>query len=146
MGDYRRLKVLRRMHAVTCELYRVIGAMPITARIGLGQQILDAALSVGATLVEGSGSNGDREFARYVRISLASANELTYLLTVARDVRFLPKPLCARLIDEMIEIRRMESGLLATLRTSKVEHRKPSANKRAPIRPTGSKLARLADS
>src|SRR4051812_4035062 len=115
MGDYRRLKVLRRAHAVTCELYRIIGAMPLSARIGLGQQILDAALSVGATLAEGSGSNGDREFARYVRISLASANELTYLLTVARDVNYLPRPLCVRLMEEMGEIRRMESGLLATL-------------------------------
>ena len=74
-----------------------------------------AAISVPANLAEGAGRTGDREFRRFVRIALGSASELEYHLLLARDLGLIPKAKHAGLSAAVSEVKRMLTGLAATL-------------------------------
>jgi four helix bundle protein len=48
-----------------------------------------AAFSAAANIAEGSAKRGEREFRRYLDISLGSLSELAYALKLARDISIL---------------------------------------------------------
>ena len=79
--------------------------------------MIRAAMSIPANLVEGVGQKGSREFARFIRISLNSSNELEYHLVVARDFGVIEPNENTTLITQTIEVRKMLHGLLR-----RVEH------------------------
>jgi four helix bundle protein len=71
---------------------------------------------VSANIVEGCGHDGAREFSRYLRIALASANELEYHLLAARDLRLLDAKAHARLEADTQRLKRMLYVLLERIR------------------------------
>ena len=83
---------------------------------GLTAQIRRAAASVGANLAEGCGRKGEREFARFLSIALGSASELEYHLILATDLGYLDAGESLRMSGEVIEVKRMISGLFAKLK------------------------------
>jgi four helix bundle protein len=48
-------------------------------------QFVRAATSIGANVIEGQGSSSDKEFLRYYRIALKSANESKYWLRLIKE-------------------------------------------------------------
>jgi four helix bundle protein len=62
---------------------------------------------VPATIVEGCGAASNREFARFLDMSIKSASETEYHLLNARDRRGISDDDWQRLSGETIEIRRM---------------------------------------
>lgn len=53
--------------------------------VALRSQIIRAALSIPANIVEGRHQESEKEFARFLRIALNSGYELEYHVMVARD-------------------------------------------------------------
>jgi len=141
VGDYKRLKVWRRAHELTCTLYRVTRAFPQRDQFVLGDQILRAAISVGANIAEGCGRNGDGELRRFLNIALGSANELRYLLELAIDVGVLEPAQGGSLIAATDAICRM----LSALSTAAYQGRRPSKEKGAATGRAPSKVL-IADS
>jgi four helix bundle protein len=92
MPDYKKLDVFKLAHSLTLRIYKATEAFPGHERFGITNQLRRAAVSIGANLAEGSGRGTDREMARFVSIALGSANELDYLLLVAKDLAFLREP------------------------------------------------------
>jgi four helix bundle protein len=111
LGDYKRLRVWRNAHTVTCALYSITRAFPRTDQFVLGNQIRRAAISIGANIAEGCGRTGDGELHRFLNIALGSANELRYLLEVAMDVGVLPRATGSPTVEAVDDIRRMLAGL-----------------------------------
>ena len=72
-------------------------------------------MSIPANIVEGRRQESEKEFARYLRISINSAFELEYHLIVARDIGVISEADAASLLRELIEVRRMLHGLLKRL-------------------------------
>src|SRR3954462_634112 len=89
MAIYQRLKAWERCHELCLEVYRSTNSWPITERFGLVSQARRAAHSAAANIAEGSAKRGSREFRRYMDISLGSLSELSYTLTLARDLKIL---------------------------------------------------------
>ncbi|MBA2304302.1 MAG: four helix bundle protein [Acidobacteria bacterium] len=115
MQDFRKLVVWRKAHAPTLEVFALSAAFAKPPYFGRLNQILRAAVSVPAILAEGAGRNGDREFRRFVRIALGSASELEYHLLLARDLGLIPGATHDRVSSAAGEVKRMLSGLAATL-------------------------------
>jgi four helix bundle protein len=90
VGAYRKLQVWQRAHRLTVEVDQVTRTFPREEQYGLTSQLRRAASSVPANIAEGCGRNGDAELARFLGISLGSANELDYHLLLARDLDYLP--------------------------------------------------------
>jgi four helix bundle protein len=78
-------------------------------------QIIRAAMSIPANIVEGRRQESEREFAKFLRIALNSGCELEYHLIMARDIGVISEREAATLLAELIEVRRMIHGLIRKL-------------------------------
>jgi four helix bundle protein len=115
MGDFRKLHVWQKAHAMALGAENVAGRIRGTRHSFLRNQIVRAAMSVPANIVEGSRQQSPREFSRFVRIALNSATEVEYHLLAARDLRIIPNADSVALTDQVIEVRKMLYGLLRYL-------------------------------
>ena len=77
--------------------------------------MLRAAMSIPTNLVEGVGQQSGREFAKFIRISLNSSNELEYHLQLARDFAVVEHAEFKSLIAQTIRVRKMLHGLLRSI-------------------------------
>src|SRR5437764_11037972 len=87
MSNYRSLDVWKTGHQLTLQIYRETTNFPSHERFGLTAQLRRAAVSIGANIAEGS-SRGDKEYARFLTMSIGSASEVEYLLLVATDLEY----------------------------------------------------------
>jgi four helix bundle protein len=122
MSDYKRLKVWQKAHTLALEAHRATQGIRGSQFASMRSQITRAAFSIPANIVEGSGVQSRREYARFVRIALNSANELEYHLITARDLTVLPVSKALTLITNLIEVRKMLHGLLNYLTTDTRAH------------------------
>lgn len=70
-----------------------------------------AAESVPTNIVEGAFCSTQKEFARFLDISIKSTGELEYQLQLARDYGALQDRTWESLTDDAVEVRRMLVGL-----------------------------------
>jgi four helix bundle protein len=115
MGDYRKLEEWQAAHALTLEVYQVTGRFPRSEGFGVTSQLRRAASSIGVNIAEGCGRNSDRELARFLRVALGSANEVDYLLHLARDLGFLREERSQALTTEVSSIKKRLARLAAKL-------------------------------
>ena len=115
MGDYKELKVWQKAQAVALECHRATQKMRGADNASMRSQIVRAAFSIPANIVEGNGVQTPKEYSRFVRIALNSANELEYHLLTARDLGLIGKPQALNLVTNVIEVRKMLHGLLRYL-------------------------------
>jgi len=70
-------------------------------------QLIRAATSVGANLVEARASSSRLEFKKFYEISLKSANETKYWLCLLRDAKLTEEKIINFLLEEITEISNM---------------------------------------
>ena len=70
-----------------------------------------ATMSISATIAEGAGRASRADFARFISMAIASANEVETHLQTARDLGVMGEPAHARSVDRCVEVRRMLFGL-----------------------------------
>lgn len=119
MRDFRSLNVWRKAHELTLAVYAATRGFPVEERYGLTSQMRRAGSSIATNIAEGCGRDGEREFARFLRIAAGSASELEYQLLLSRDLELLNQSECHHLSDLVVETRRMIAGLLKSLQDDK---------------------------
>jgi four helix bundle protein len=70
-------------------IYRITSGWPTREQYGLTSQARRAAYSITANIAEGAAKRGQRDFRRFLDISLGSIAELSYILRLARDLGYL---------------------------------------------------------
>jgi four helix bundle protein len=115
MKDFRQLKVWEKAHHLTLAVYQVTASFPRDEIYGLTSQMRRAASSIPSNLAEGCGRNSDAELARFSSIAAGSASELEYHLLLARDLNLIPLNDHQLLTEQVVEIKRMLSGLVQKL-------------------------------
>ncbi len=115
MADYKQLVVWHKAHAVALEANRVATAIRGAKYAALRSQIVRAAMSVPANIVEGRAQKGEKEFVRFLRYAAASASELEYHLKLARDLDLLHEKWYLELDAQLSEVQRMLRGLINRL-------------------------------
>jgi four helix bundle protein len=118
--DFKRLKVWQKAHLMAMDVHRVAGQIRAAKHASLRSQMIRAAMSVPANIVEGCSQQSPREFSRYLRIALNSTTELEYHLLTARDLGAIRASDSLTLTSQVIEVRKMLYGLLRYL-TSRFE-------------------------
>ncbi|HLF93255.1 MAG TPA: four helix bundle protein [Planctomycetota bacterium] len=118
MQDFRKMKVWQMAHATVLGIYSLSRRFPPEERYGITAQLRRSAVSIGSNIAEGRGRGGDLDFAHFLQNALGSANEVQYLLMLARDLDLLARPDFARIDPRLEEVRRMLLALLRKLRGS----------------------------
>jgi four helix bundle protein len=113
--DFKKLKVWQKAHAMALDVHRIAGQIRGGKHTSLRSQMIRAAMSVPANIVEGCSQQSTREYSRFLRIALNSTSELEYHLLAARDLEVIQASDSLTLISEVIEVRKMLYGLLRYL-------------------------------
>jgi four helix bundle protein len=115
MGEFGKLHVWRKAHALALNVYRVSGPIRTSTNTSLRRQLIRAAMSIPTNIVEGRGQESDRDFCRFLRYSLHSTSELEYHLVIARDIEAISLSDFRSLFDQLIEVRKMLYGLIRSI-------------------------------
>lgn len=75
-------------------------------------QLVRAATSIGANIVEGGNSTSRREFINYFQIALKSAAETLYWLALLKEINKDKSKKIDELIKECVEIKKMISTII----------------------------------
>jgi four helix bundle protein len=107
MQDFQKIRVWQRARALSLRIHELASRLPLFRHGTLKLQLTRAADAIGATIAEGSGAASQREFARFLDMSIKSTSETQHHLITAGDRRLIPVPLHTELVDETCQIRRM---------------------------------------
>ena len=116
MADFAKLEVWRKAHALALNVHAVATGIRGSNYASLRSQMIRAAMSIPANIVEGKGQRSGREFARFLGYSVNSSSELEYHLTVARDFRVITLAEFTPLLERLVEVRKMLYGLQKAVR------------------------------
>lgn len=111
MHNYRRLAVWRKAHALTLNIRRSTRGFQRAGSGTLKAQITRSSESIPTNVVEGCFAATQREFARFLDISIKSTGEVEYQLQLARDYGLITQRDWLSLVQDTIEVRRMLVGL-----------------------------------
>ena len=117
MKDFRKLKVWEKAHWLTLKVYEASASFPREELYGLTSQIRRSCASIPTNIAEGCGRSSDTDFARFLQISMGSGSEVEYLFVLSRDLGFLLSQDYEELTSQVIDIKRMLTSLINTLRS-----------------------------
>ena len=112
---FRELGVWRKSHLLVLELYKVSESWPKSESFGLTHSVRRSATGLATRIAEGCGRDSNVEFSVELRRAKAGASELEYLVLLAQDLGHLSPDDHKKLSAEIVEVRKMLSGLLRKL-------------------------------
>jgi four helix bundle protein len=115
MQDFRNLKVWQKAHALTLAVYKITSAFPGDERFGLTLQLRPTAAAVSMSLADACGREGDMEFRKALYLAMSSSSQLECQPLLAHDLAYLPAEAHARLTTDVVEVKRMITGLIHSL-------------------------------
>ena len=115
VSDFKNLQVWQKAHALALHAHRIATRIRRSHDVALRSQIIRAAMSIPANIVEGRRQDSEKEFARFLRVALNSGCELEYHLLVARDIGVMSETDSESLLREATEVRKMLHGLMNKL-------------------------------
>jgi len=107
MRDFKRIKAWQRAHALAIALHKCTQRFSRVGYARLRAQLTGAADSIKDTIAEGCGAATSKEFARFLDMSIKSANETEGHLLAARDLELFSVDEWQKFTAETIEIRKM---------------------------------------
>lgn len=117
MRDYKKYEVWEKAHQLTLIVYKeVTGCFPKSEQFELVSQIKRAAYSVPLNIAEGCGRHSDKDFVRFLDISLGSVQELEYCFLLAKDLGYLKEELYSKLYEKANEVKAKLIRLIKSIR------------------------------
>lgn len=89
MRNFRELEVWKDARKLVKEVYLCTKVLPDSEKYGLVSQINRCAVSIPANIAEGSAKYSQKDFVRFLQISLGSAYELESHLILCSDLEFI---------------------------------------------------------
>jgi four helix bundle protein len=77
-----------------------------------------SASSIPSNIAEGCGRDGKAELVRFLHIAAGSASELQDQVLLARDLSFMNDSTSSAMLNHIIEVKRMITGLVSTVNTA----------------------------
>lgn len=115
MGDYKKLEVWKKAHALTIDIYKLSNKFPSEERYGMVSQIRRATASIPMNIAEGSGSLYEKEFIRFLGIARRSACEVEYQIILCKNLEYVNELEYMQLSSELKTVSRMLNGLIKNL-------------------------------
>jgi four helix bundle protein len=89
MRNFRKLEIWNDARFLVKEIYLLTNTFPSSEKFGLISQINRAAISIPANIAEGCAKDSQKDFARFLQISLGSAFEIESHLILGNDIGFI---------------------------------------------------------
>lgn len=107
MRDFHTLKIWKRSHQLTLDVYNASKFFPNDEMFGLTSQIRRAVSSIPTNIAEGCGRASNKDFAHFLQIAIGSTTELEYELLLAYSLNYINDSDYQTLTEETIAVRKM---------------------------------------
>jgi four helix bundle protein len=112
MQDFRNLAVWNKAHIFTLTIYRTTESFPKAETFGLASTLRRGTANVAMKIAEACGQDVSFEFNQRLQQARAICVEIEYQLLLARDLQFIEPVAYDALQHQLIEVRKMLSGLM----------------------------------
>ncbi len=106
MRDFKKYDVWRLSHELVLGVYKITSSFPGSEKFQLISQMQRAAYSIPSNFSGGCGRDSDKDFNKFLQISLGSAHELEYFFILSKDLEFMDELTFEKGIDDINEIKR----------------------------------------
>ncbi|HLC41645.1 MAG TPA: four helix bundle protein [Methylomirabilota bacterium] len=109
------LEVVRTLHQLVLQVYRLTEKYPAEERFGLVAQLRRAAASIPANIIEGRNRHSTKEFVHQLYIARGSLAETHYHLLLSRDLGYVNETDYAGISAEYERAGQLLGGLIRSL-------------------------------
>lgn len=110
MHNFRKLEIwLKSMNLVT-DIYQLTNTFPNCERFGLITQMQRSAVSIPTNIAEGSSKSSNKDFARFLEMSIGSSLELETELTISLNLKYIDSVIFESIQHKIIELQKMITG------------------------------------
>lgn len=88
MKNFKELIIWQKGIEVVKKSYELSMQFPSAEKYGMVSQMTRSAVSIPANIAEGSSRNSDKDYSRFLQLSLGSAFELQTYLLIAREMKW----------------------------------------------------------
>ena len=120
MRAFQNLDVWRKAHHLTLDIYRITESFPRSEVFGLAVQLRRLSADIAMKIAEGCGRDRQTEFAQCLGQARGSGVELEYVLLLSRDLELIQSEVHDEFQSQVVEIRRMLSGLIRSASAASV--------------------------
>ena len=92
------------------EIYQLTNTFPNNEKFGLSSQMNRSAVSIPSNIAEGSAKSSNKDFARFLEMSIGSSYELETELTIASKLNYMELDVFVSLQNKIVEIQKMIIG------------------------------------
>ncbi|RKS25379.1 four helix bundle protein [Flavobacterium endophyticum] len=107
MNNFRNLLIWQKSMALVTGIYNSTKAFPKEEAFGLTSQIRKCAISIPSNIAEGFGRDSNKEYLRFLNISVGSLFELQTQLEIAKNISYLTTEQFNKQYEDSREVERM---------------------------------------
>ncbi|WP_316633600.1 four helix bundle protein [uncultured Flavobacterium sp.] len=107
MSDFRKLLIWQKSISLVTKIYFLTNNFPKEEIFGLTSQIRRSSISIPSNIAEGSGRESDKDFLRFLNISVGSLFEMQTQLEIAKNISYLKEDDFNNLYEDSREVERM---------------------------------------
>lgn len=113
---FENLEVWKQARKLVVYVYRITSTFPPREKFGLTDQIRRAAVSIVLNIAEGCNRRSDKDFIRFLRLSIGSIDELVTALYIAKDLKYFDKEEFDNLYKEASVLSKRINALIKSLK------------------------------
>ncbi|WP_299059307.1 four helix bundle protein [uncultured Polaribacter sp.] len=116
MHRYKDLKFWQLSRTFCKDIYQITNSFPDSEKFGLVSQLRRASVSIPSNIAEGASRKSNKDFARFLTISLGSSYEIETQLLISFDLGFIQQKQLENLQNILDQIIKMMSKFISTLK------------------------------
>lgn len=117
MRNFKELEVWKESRVLTKDIYLLINFLPKDEKFGLISQIRRCVISIASNIAEGAAKDSQKDFLRYLQISLGSSFELESHLILCVDLELISKTQMENHLENIERIQKRISSLIKYVKT-----------------------------
>ena len=117
MINFKELEVWKESRVLTKDIYLLTNFLPQDEKFGLISQIRRCVISIASNIAEGAAKDSQKDFLRYLQISLGSSFELESHLILCVDLELISKTQMENHLENIERIQKRISSLIKYVKT-----------------------------
>ncbi|MBS1621876.1 MAG: four helix bundle protein [Bacteroidetes bacterium] len=115
MKNFKKLKIWQQGFDIAVSSIRFVSTFPKEEKYGISSQITRSAVSIASNIAEGSSRKSERDYHRFLEISLGSSFELETQVLIAQSANFGNKSESELLLKNIDEEQKMLMSFMSKL-------------------------------
>ena len=116
MSNFRSLMIWQKSITLTTKIYNSTKKFPKEEQFGITSQIRRSAVFIPSNIAEGFGRDSNKEYVRFLNISIGSLFELQTQLEISKNIEYLTEEEYTILYEDSREVERMLVSFISKIK------------------------------